>query len=251
MKKTIAKSLRTTALVLTLATLLGMIFIVGTAQANAAEADKMVSLYSSSVYFSKYGGTTYEVFVQTKGSANDQQVTIHYNYMNDMDWQDTNAVFYANLNDGSKIWRATFSSFNTKYAIKYVADGVTYWDNNNGSDYNGSEAIGSAAITSERLGYQYNTYAGYRVNAILKNLAYQKNVFVRYTTDGWKTSKDVQMSYSATNSNGTETWTAQLDVADTSSQGNFEYAICYQVNGTEYWANNFGANYNGTYYIYR
>ena len=29
----------------------------------------------------------------------------------------------------------------------------------------------------------------------------------------------------------------------------FEYAICYRVNGKEYWANNFGANYDASFSV--
>ena len=88
----------------------------------------------------------------------------------------------------------------------------------------------------------------YKVNAVLQNYAYNKNVFVRYTTDGWKSFKDQKLTYSSTNANGTENWTTTVYDATNS---NIEYAVCYQVNGTEFWANNFGANYDGTYYIHR
>ena len=65
------------------------------------------------------------------------------------------------------------------------------------------------------------------------------------------TCHDEAMHYSETKSDGTETWTTYLPISgsDVSSE-NFEYAICYQVNGREYWANNFGENYDRTYYIY-
>lgn len=242
------KTTKIAAFVLTLAMLLSAFCIAGTATAGAA-TDR-VSLYSSNVYFSKYGASTYEVFVQTKDNASNQQVFIHYNYMNDTEWKDSEATYVTTLNDGSKIWKATFSSFDTKYAIKYIADGETFWDNNNGKDYNGSETIGVAPVVSQRLGYQYNK-ENFKVNAVLQNYAYQKNVFVRYTTDGWKTCKDQALNYSASNNDGTETWTTALNVADNASYTDFQYAICYQVNGQEFWANNFGANYNGNYYIYR
>lgn len=247
---TTKKSTKIAAIVLTLAMLVSVFCIAGTVSANAA-ADK-VSLYSSSVTFSKYGASTYEIFVQTKDNAADQKVYVHYNYLDGYDWRDAEATYTTTLSDGSKIWKAVFSSYNTKYAIKYVADGNTYWDNNNGNDYDGSNIIGSAPVASQRLGYQYTPFNGYKVNAVLQNYAYNKEVFVRYTTDGWNFFKDQQLGYSTTNADGTETWTTTLN-EDLSGLGinDFQYAICYKVNGNEYWANNFGANYNRSFQIHQ
>ena len=60
------------------------------------------------------------------------------------------------------------------------------------------------------------------------------------------------MCYSSTKEDGTEEWTANLPIsAYDTYNGNFQYAICYQVNGREYWANNFGANFDGYYYIHK
>lgn len=244
-----SNSVKIASIVLTLAMILTVFCAAGSISAGAA-TDR-VSLYSNSVHFSKYGGSSYEIFVQTKDNARNQEVYIHYNYLDSMAWQDVEAEYYTTLSDGSKIWRAYFSSFNTRFAIKYVADGVTYWDNNGGKDYNGTEVIGSAPIASERLGSQYYSSNGYRINAVLKNYAYHKNVFVRYTTDGWKSYSDMPMNYSKTNADGTETWTCTLNYNNYSAiTSDFEYAICYRVNGQEYWANNFGENYDSTYYIH-
>lgn len=240
---TTRKSTKAAAIVLTLTMLVGMFCIFGTATTSAA-TDR-VSLYSSSVTFSKYGSSNREVFIKTNDNAANQEVYVHYCYMDNQPWQDAKAEYVTTLSDGSKIWKANFSSFNTKYAIKYVADGQEIWDNNNGKDYTYADVCGTAPVTVERTGYAYYNIP---VRAVLQNYAYNKNVFVRYTTDGWKTFKDKNLSYSSTNDNGTENWTVTLDDATNS---NIEYAVCYQVNGTEFWANNFGANYDGTYYIHR
>lgn len=240
------KTTKTVSIVLALIMLLSIIFVAGTTTASAASAGR-VSLYSASVYSSNYGVRTYEVFVQTKDNARNQNVYIHYSYLNNNNWLDAKADYYTTLNDGSKIWRATFSTYTGRYVVKYIADGVTYWDNNNGKNYNGAEVIGSAPVAAKRLAYQYSGYS-YRIDAVLQNYAYHKNVFVRYSTDGWKTFTDVPMSYTETNSDGTETWTATL--INNFTQGSFKYAICYRVNGCEYWANNFGADYSNYYYTY-
>lgn len=241
------------SIVLTLVMILSLFTIVGTVSAGAAgpiSANNRVSLYCASPYFSKYGMTSYEVFIQTRDDCKSQKVYVHYNYMDGQQWRDQEAELYTVMNDGSKIWKANFTSYNTRYCIKYVANGVTYWDNNNGKDYTYGNTIGNAPVVSEKLGYQ-SCYQGFMVNALLQNYAYHKNVYVRYTTDGWNSFRDEPMRYSESNDDGTEKWTTYLPISGADSMSeSFEYAICYQVNGREYWANNFGENYDRSYYIY-
>lgn len=213
---------------------------------TAGAATDKVKLYSTELYFSKYGIRGTNVYVQTKDSASNQKVTVHYNYLKGQPWKDCDAEYVTTLNDGSKLWKAYITSYNTEYAIKYTGNGHTYWDNNNGKNYT-DEKIGSAVITANRGGYVY--FPGYTVSATLKNLAYQKDVKVRYTTNNWKTYKDVSMKYDHTNFDGTEHWTAVLNdnIRDTSG---FQYCMSYKVNGTTYWANNFNKNYDASYRVY-
>lgn len=213
---------------------------------TAGAATDRVNLYSAETYFCKYGVTGTYVYVQTKDNASNQKVTVHYNYMKGYEWQDSEAEYFTTLEDGSKLWKAYISSYNTEYAIKYVADGVTIWDNNNGKNYK-TERIGTAPITANRTNFISNHYQ--TVIATLQNYAYVKDVKVRYTTNNWASYKDVAMNYSSTNEDGTEQWTASLNdyIQDLSS---FQYCISYTVNGRTYWANNFGQNYNASYRVY-
>lgn len=147
MTKTTKKT-KFAAILLSLAMIIGMFSVIGVTSASAA-TDK-VSLYSSSITFTKYGATTYEVYIQTRDDASNQQVYVHYLYMDSLGWTDAKAEYVTTLNDGSKIWKAYFTSMNTHYAIKFVADGREYWDNNNGKDYNGTETVGVAPIAPQR-----------------------------------------------------------------------------------------------------
>lgn len=212
---------------------------------NVSAATDRVSMYSTGITFAKYGYTIREIYVQTKDNASNQQVYIHYNYIDGEDWKDQQAEYVTTLSDGSKIWRATVVSFNLKYAIKYVADGQEIWDNNNGNDYT-TEEIGVAPVTVTRDGYQYGD--SYTINALVQNYAYQKNVVVRYTQNNWETYTDVPMSYVEPKGNNTELWTVDLSLKGSYDTG-FEYCVYYQVNGQTYWANNFGKNYNSSYHI--
>ena len=228
---------------LTLSMLLCCVGAFGSVQASAA-TDR-VSMYLYDPYFSKYGATSANIYVQTKDNASNQQVYVHYNFMNG-EWKDQQADYVTTLDDGSKIWKASISSYNMEYVIKYVADGQVIWDNNNGQNYK-TQYLGTAPLTVLRTGFVYPDE--YPIEVVLKNYAFQKNVFVRYTENNWASYKDVPLTYQSTNADGTENWKTTLNV-DSSKLDSFAYAVCYKVNGQTYWANNFGANYNADYIMH-
>ncbi len=240
------KSTKIVAMMLTLTMLLSVFSFKAVTPVSASTAPR-VSFYSMGSISTRQGISTYEVFVQTNDNANDQEVKVRYFYMPNLGWTDTKATYVTTLSDGSKIWRAVFTSYKCQFAIKYEADGEVFWDNNNGNDYTSANVIGAAPIASERLSVYQFSGRDYTINAILKNFAYEKNVFVRYTTDGWNTYSDQALSYVNTNSDGTERWSTKLSLEGVNTSSGFEYAICYQVNGQEYWANYFGANYDINY----
>lgn len=231
---------KTLTFILALSMLLCCVGAFGSVQASAA-TDR-VSMYFIEPTFSKYGMSDVNVYVQTKDNASNQQVYVHYNYLEGEDWRDKQAEYITTLSDGSKIWKASISSYNLEYAIKYVADGQTIWDNNNGKNY-GYQILGTAPIAVKK-----NVYPNTDVTVVLQNYAYQKNVKVRYTDNNWATYKDVPLTYSSTNTDGTENWGTHLTIDD-SKLGSYEYCVCYEVNGQTYWANNFGENYDYHYYI--
>ncbi len=219
-----------------------MLSVICVAGATNASADtdrvRFVSDCVCHVRASSYS-LTHEVFIKTTGNAENEAVYLHHS----LSHTDYEAELYKTLSDGSKIWRATYGG-TEKYAIKYVADGVTYWDNNNGNDYTG-QPVGVQNVTVPRRDrYDYAFIAN------LKNLAYEKNVFARYTTDNWATYHDIPLSYEKSSFNGAyETWRAAFPVDEITDYSQFEYAVCYQVNGQEYWANNFESNYSYNYEI--
>ncbi|HCA05523.1 MAG TPA: hypothetical protein DEO32_06475 [Ruminococcaceae bacterium] len=213
---------------------------------SAGAASDKVKMYSTDVYFSKYGIRGTNVFVQTKDNASNQKVYVHYNPLKGQEWKDAEAQYVKTLDDGSKLWKAYITSYNTEYAIKYVANGVTTWDNNNGKNYT-DEDLGVAPITVKRGSYY--GYGNYYVNAVLQNYAYVKDVKVRYTENNWKSYKDVSMKYMNTYANGTECWSTALKLTTNDASG-FEYCVSYTVNGRTYWANNFGENYDASYRVY-
>ena len=236
------------AIVMMFAMIFGLFGITGSG-ITAKASTNPVNMYCYDFVYSKYGYTEYNVYIQVEaGSAGSKAVYVHYDAGNSV-WQDQAATFLTKIDDNTEIWKATVGGFGIgeEYAIKYIGDGQTYWDNNNGNNYTGNDILGQANVKVKRLNYQ--TPSSFKVQATVKNLAYNKVVKVRYTQDNWVTYQDAALSYEApiTGTNA-ETWGVTLNL-DESKMDDFHYCVSYQVNGTTtYWDNNFGANYDKSYY---
>ena len=209
---------------------------------NASADTGFAKLYMTDFYNEEFAsGNHFEsryVYVQTDGGYANQQVYVHYKYEDGEAWRDAQAVYFKTLDDGTKLWKADITNFSgsTEYAIKYVRNGVTMWDNNNGNNYTEDVCLGTAPIYATREGFHRS------FDAVVQNYGYVKNVVVRYTTDNWATFTDYPLTYNYTNPDGTEHW-GHFYISDP----DLEYCIYYQVNGQTYWANNFGQNYDSHY----
>eukprot|EP00123_Amoebidium_parasiticum_P014113 comp22338_c0_seq1/m.33222 comp22338_c0_seq1/g.33222 ORF comp22338_c0_seq1/g.33222 comp22338_c0_seq1/m.33222 type:complete len:349 (-) comp22338_c0_seq1:265-1311(-) len=93
-----------------------------------------------------------------------------------------------------------------------------------------------------------------RLNAItgsfsVKNWQYEKDAFVRYTTDHWCTFQDVRSSYSWSRSSGTVdifTFVLLLPSSLMIVGMEVEFALSVNMGGTSYWDNNEGKNFKAT-----
>lgn len=208
---------------------------------TAKAASNPVKMYSSEITFSRVGITGYNVYIQVDAnSASNKEVYVHHSTSN-AGWVDTEATFVTKLDSNTEIWKASIMGCESEdYVVKYVGDGVTYWDNNNGKNYRACDAVQGNAVKVVPANY----YQGIRV--VVKNLAYHKDVKIRYTNDNWATYKEANLEYSASNPDGSlELWTLKLGEAQLDTT---QYCVSYTVNGTTYWDNNFGANYDRLFY---
>ncbi|XP_069490123.1 protein phosphatase 1 regulatory subunit 3E [Ambystoma mexicanum] len=83
------------------------------------------------------------------------------------------------------------------------------------------------------------------------NVAFEKRVGVRYTTDNWSTHHDARAAYvprpacAGVPPPRTDRFTFCLPLpVCLSPGGSMQFAVCYQVGEDEYWDNNGGANYS-------
>lgn len=210
---------------------------------------KTVELYYLDGIGGRYGVSKYTVYVKVNSNAQHKEVFLHYYTQNGSRWEDVAGSYVTTLPDGSEIWKVTpLSAYGTLYAIKFVGDGQVYWDNNNGNNYINKDVLGYANIKLRRISKsEYQNKTTINFEAVVKNIAYQKDVGVRYTDDNWASYKNVALKYDrpieGTNS---EVWTGRIEI-DSSKTSSFYFCGYYTVNGTTYWDNNFGANYNINY----
>lgn len=180
-----------------------------------------------------------------------KQVFAHAKGINGQ-WTDLPLSFVRLGTNGKEVWRGNFRRYqgqlDLEFAMKYVVNGQTYWDNNNGTNFHatsfGTRLFGSN-VSAEEDQPHFNVFGCCTGGAIVtvKNLAYAKQVKVVYSTNNWATTQTVNATFnSSAPAHNTEGWLFNLAVSPTATFVN--YAISYTVNGVTYWDNNFGLNYH-------
>lgn len=80
----------------------------------------------------------------------------------------------------------------------------------------------------------------------VKNIAFNKKVTVRYTMNGWETYRDIWADYvSSSADKSTDKFTFRIPTFSWlfEDKCDIEFALCYRVNGVEYWDNYDDENY--------
>ncbi|MCX7922197.1 MAG: CBM21 domain-containing protein [Clostridia bacterium] len=185
-----------------------------------------------------------EGYIAIKNLAYNKKVTVVYKY-GSSEWQEVAATYFSTSGDGYEAWYfktpGVWASSCT-FKIKYEVNGSIYWDDNGGIGYYMAWYAPTNLLQKSTVALRYSskTQTALNGNIVLKNLAYNKQVKVRYTTDNWATYNDVNATYGTDLGNGLEDWNFSAPIPTGST---VKYAISYTVNGITYWDNNFGANY--------
>jgi Carbohydrate/starch-binding module (family 21) len=172
--------------------------------------------------------------------------------------------------EGSGPANGQYSGQAMPFAVEYEVSGNVYWDNN--ADYNYSLEIdfggpievpitavigpnvlacgvvpGMDSLAATQSGF-VDSQGNLNVGVLVKNLAYEKQVGIVYTTDNWLTFQNAFGSHtqsfpppSTPHQPNVELWNllAPVGVGATG-----QYAAFYNVGGATYWDNNFGRNYS-------
>lgn len=232
-------------------------------------ANEVVPIKSVSTVGTRYGFRWQNVRIEARVAnlAYHKQVYVRMKRW-DGQWMDVALVYRRPGGAGYEIWSTadgstaidppTNTTYNPEFVLKYVANGVTYWANNDGANYKQGSDTGSVL-------YGRNVYAGSSyaasvpsrngiVSGVLttRSLGSPDSIAVVYSTDDWATTRTASATspfwywygaYSgASNPNvyGFKEWIYELNIGAATS---FQYAVKYTFNGQTYWDNNFGNNY--------
>ncbi|MCT4686521.1 carbohydrate-binding protein [Vallitalea sp.] len=239
-----------------------MVMVLGLFSINIrATEDKKVALYYAKIKEIRDHGvikgwtTTGKIAVRDLGDS--KNVVVHYTNNGGKTWSDISASYLKTSSDGYDIyifetpmypWNGYYYyKYNSSFAIKVENDGQIFWDNNNGENY--SLNISSTNCSQDYklnkskllLKSNYKNESGFHGTVIINDFNSNKILTVRYTTDNWKTYKDVKAYKNSCYQPYTdmELWT--FDIIENAET--YEFAIKCEINGQTYWDNNFGDNY--------
>lgn len=214
-----------------------------------AEAGSVVSETGRSSYFSRFS-----VLVQNLAFAKFVGVWGHEI------WADTWSFFPCSYRrsvpGGCEIWEASVSLPIDQFGIGYQNQATLHWDTNGGRDYRLDTAaaertvgIGSAVINPNVLGvaWEVDAAGNLTVDILVKNVAFEKQVAIAYTTNNWLTLQNAFGRHSRSlaplslpHQLNVELWEV---VAPVGAGEKGQFAAFLNVAGTTYWDNNFGLNY--------
>lgn len=110
-----------------------------------------------------------------------------------------------------------------------------------------SEEGFNARVIERNVCLENAVFCGFAMTGTVKvkNIAFAKEVTVRYTVDGWQSYRDIWADYVPKSSDGeTDRFQFRISIPqDVDVGGRLEFAIRYRTAGKEYWDNNFQRNY--------
>lgn len=227
------------AFVLSILLLAGTMLI--SAPAANADTSNPISLYYSDTVSSYAGLYQKYIYFKVENLAYSKDVTVHYHYDYNNEWKTQKAEFVASLDSNYDIFTTCLiSNQMDDYYVTYTVNGSTY------TLYPSHDILGDAKVKALRTSYP--SPSSYEVSAVIKESGDLKVV---YTTDNWKTVKEENLSYDSDYDNGYRKYSTRLNLGNSDDvYANFQYAICFTINGHEYWDNNFGKNFDSSYLYY-
>ena len=199
-------------------------------------------------------------YIVVRESGFEEKVVIHYSYGGD--WKEVKAEFVGMDQQQQQIWKFEtpeikpsfhYYKFTSEFAINYQKDGKNYWDNNQGSNYflrmtnvpyfsNRPYLLGSLNVLLDHANYQhYNGNTTLSGEVLVKNLAYNKDIQIVYTTNNWETKQYVTARYYSKYDDNLEKW--RFAIRNLAPNAKIKYRVKYTVNGNTYWDDNFGRDY--------
>lgn len=233
--------------------------------APAVPSDMVKLFFAKSQGIFMYNGISARVkgFIEIANVAYSKDVAVRYQ-ANGGVWKEVSARYVKALN-GKEVWMFELSglpygsadTFTLKFAVRYRVNGAEYWDNNGGADYTlrmapgdtlyGDTAYGKSIVALDiATGYIYESGAyesAFTGQVFTRRAGTVRNLYVRYSIDGWKTYKEVQATpafsgYMPDPDTNKLRWSFYTTVPASTTK--VQFAVRYNVNGVDSWDNNFG-----------
>lgn len=216
-----------------------------------AEAGTSPSGTGSFSYF-----TNFSILVDNFAFAKQVQILGHD--VNTGSWVFRPCSFNSSVPGNGEIWTAHVGdSPIDQFVVQYQVSGTTFWDNNAGFNYaldthaaESTDGVGSVVLNPDVLSVaqEVDALGNLKVEVLVKNLAFAKQVGIVFTTDNWATFQDAFGTFAQSfppfgspHEVNAEVWAISAFVGP-GKHGQF--AVFYDVNGTTSWDNNFGRNYS-------
>jgi hypothetical protein len=187
-----------------------------------------------------------EIYLVVQDIAFDKEVSVWAR--SGSNWASIPAKYIEDLPENRELWVAKANNSEDEFVARYSVNGLIYWDNNNGHNYDFPKAYGTfLAVTGNQfkvvMGSAHIANSKIEVDLGIQNLAFDKVVGILFTIDHWSTTQVTYANWSRTMNSGLEVWHASANIYSASE---VEFAAFYQVNGEKYWGNNFWRNYQIT-----
>ncbi len=229
---------------------------------------QLVKSFSSYSYYRGFDSYIRRFTVKVINLAYEKKISVYHQKL-DNTWEEIPMEYGYSIGT-DEIWILDYNNtgnriYGDEFVIKYEVNGNVYWDDNDGENFYMPDRGGSYFANADLNVSADDNYDGlfprygtgqsqFNVVVDVRNLAPTKNLSIVYTYDGWQTKFYLPLDYNrywyngyqyaieSPNGNGIERWTGYVyDVpADITT---IEYAVVYNVNGEEYWDNNYGKNY--------
>ncbi len=247
------------------------------ARLSPGENIRLLKARTVATYYSRSYIRVKGFYAEVANIAYAKQVFVHHK-MTDGTWKDFPLSYIGPSENNAEIWgweinygvgtppENSFAQtgFSDEFALKYIVNGQTYWDNNGSRNYNiSSPYITDGYYMQDGLNISTDLFSSslrctgttgtLQVNADVRNIAYTKTLNLVYTTDNWRTVSSAPLRYGSTygygGSNLTafpgqqqfERWGVTVNVPASTTQ--VKFAVSYTVNGQTYWNNNYGRDY--------
>jgi hypothetical protein len=239
---------------------------------------QLISIQTVAGYYHGYYYKIRNAIVKVQNIAFEKTISLYGEYA-DGGWgvlnKSEDSTYLGPAEDGWELWEVKsqtvvdyYRDYGDELVIRYTVGGQTYWDNNQGENYqvgdnDGTILTGFApAIFSEGQWYSEapvgSGYAGtLTIYASLKNLSPEKGVQLVLTNNDWISHTAADFDYvpyyyygwfdqpiASPNAHGIERWRISYKIPLGSDYSRVRFALKYDDGGLEHWDNNFTHNYS-------